>query len=212
MFSMMKHTVVLLALSAGTCLAEPAFMRAETQPGRQLVSCSETCSVTGSCSSGNIAVCHEGKEDECIASSEWNEHCTDFGDTCGACASGGEEYFSTLNGLVQIPHDSWVHFYLTPVRVVCLGITDKPCQVMNDQGIPLYIAWGMDLVDMVHNSTSMMAQSLFLVITALMVVGFVVVEALFGATMGPVMVFSLATAYSFSRKNLAVANKKTVEN
>jgi Hint module len=118
------------------------------------------------------------------------------------------EYFSTLNGLIKIPHDLFVHLYLSPFRVVCMGMTDKPCQVMNAEGMPLYIAWGIDAIHMAHSSTKAYAQPFFIVITAALVSAFVVVEGLFGARMGPLIVFSLAVAYAFSRKG---KNKKTVE-
>ena len=83
MFAAMK-SFVLLALATTTCSADvstPNFLKGH----RELQSCDEVCSGQGSCATGQIIVCHEGEEDECIAMSEWMEHCTDFGDTCGAC-------------------------------------------------------------------------------------------------------------------------------
>jgi Hint module len=118
------------------------------------------------------------------------------------------EYFSTLNGLLKIPHDVIAHLYLSPFRVVCMGMTDKPCHVMNSNGIPLYIAWGMDTIHMVHHSTKSYVQPLFILITSVLLSGFVIVEGLFGARMGPLIVFSLAMAFAFSCKG---KNTKTVE-
>jgi Hint module len=110
------------------------------------------------------------------------------------------EFFSTLNGLLKIPHDGFAHLYLSPFRVVCMGMTDKPCHVMNTKGIPLYIAWGMDTIHMVHHSTKAYAQPLFVLITSVLLSGFVIVEGLFGARMGPLIIFSIAIAYAFARK------------
>jgi trypsin len=121
------------------------------------------------------------------------------------------EYFSMLNGLIKIPHDAFVHLYLSPFRVVCMGMTDRPCHVMNAEGMPLYIAWGIDAIHMAHNSTKAYAQTLFILITSVLLSGFVIVEGLFGARMGPLVVFSLAIAYAFSRK-FAVRSKKTFQN
>jgi hypothetical protein len=118
-----------------------------------------------------------------------------------------KEYYSTLNGLIKIPHETFVHFYLSPFRVVCMGITDKPCQAMNAKGMPLYIAWGIDAIHMAHSSTKTVAQLLFFMISSVFLSAFIVVEELFGARMGPLIVFSLAVAYAFSRK---IKNKKTV--
>jgi Hint module len=78
------------------------------------------------------------------------------------------EYFSTLNGLIKIPHDAFVHLYLSPFRVVCLGMTGKPCQVMNSNGMPLYIAWGIDAIRMAHGSAKTYAQPLFVLVTSVL--------------------------------------------
>jgi hypothetical protein len=118
------------------------------------------------------------------------------------------EYFSMLNGLIKIPHDAFVHLYLSPFRVVCLGMSDRPCQVMNAEGMPLYIAWGIDAIHMAHSSTKAYAQPLFILVTSVLLSGFVIVEGLFGARMGPLIVFSLAIAFAFSGKG---KNKKNVE-
>jgi Hint module len=320
---------------------------------RKLQGCNEVCSGQGSCGSGQIQVCHAGEENECIDASEWNEHCTDFGDTCGACGGGGgsgcfsatstlfvrgkgsvamkdvevgdmvmttsqetfeplyafahrnkgqeatflkittdlnslevteehlvyiagktrpvradsikvgdelqagnglnavvkeivsvikeglyaplvpsgqilvdgvlassyialqeedNEYFSTFNGLIKIPHDAVVHFYLSPMRVVCMGMTDKPCRVMASNGMPLYISLCLDALRMAHDSAyAYYAQPLLIVLTFFLAIGFYVVEGLFGAKMGPLIIFTLAVAYSFSRK-FTVRNKKSLAN
>jgi len=47
--------------------------------------CGEPCSTQGSCEAGQVNVCHGGDTDECIPADEWSSHCSDFGDTCGAC-------------------------------------------------------------------------------------------------------------------------------
>ena len=75
-----------LAVSTSGVKAHVSGFRA----GRNLVECNEPCNEQGSCASGLVNLCHEGKEDECLDASEWEEHCEDFGDTCGKCpASGG---------------------------------------------------------------------------------------------------------------------------
>jgi Hint module len=346
-------TAALLAFAATTCTAfvAPDNLLRTLGGQRKLVGCNEQCTTQGKCGSGNIQVCHEAKEDECISSSEWNEHCTDFGDTCGACAtstgSGGcfsatttlfvlgkglvamkdaevgdmvmttsddmfeplfafghrdkhqeatflkittdinslevtgehlvyltgkthpvradsikvgdklqagngsnaivkeiglvmkaglyaplvpsgrirvdgvlassyialqdedKEYFSTFNGLIKIPHDAIAHFYLSPFRVVCMGMTDKPCHVMDADGISLYISLCMDALRRAHNSSNAYAQPLFMVITFFLVIGFAIVEGLFGVKMVPLLIF--AVAYSLSRR-FTVKISKTAEN
>jgi hypothetical protein len=114
------------------------------------------------------------------------------------------EYFNTLNDLINIPHDAFVHLYLSPIHVVCMGITDKPCQVMNMNGIPFYISWGTDTSSMVHSSTKAYAQPLFIPITSVLLSLFLIDEGLFGATMGPMIAFLLL----FTILSLAKASTK----
>jgi hypothetical protein len=91
-----------------------------------------------------------------------------------------------------------------------MGITDKPCHVMASNGIPFYIAWSMDALRMARASAMTFAQPLLLILTSILVIGFVAVEGLFGAALGPLIVFSLAVvSYSFSSKG---KNKKPFEN
>jgi hypothetical protein len=348
----MKTAVLLAFATTCSAFATPDNLLRTLGGHRKLVGCNEQCTTQGSCGAGNIQVCHAGEEDECISSGEWNEHCTDFGDTCGACSSGGStgcfsastnlfvrgkglvpmkdaevgdmvmttsedtfeplfafghrsedqdatflkittdmnslevteehliylagkthpvradsikvgdelqagngsntivkeigsvikvglyaplvpsgrlwvdgvlassyvalqdednEYFSTFNGLIKISHDAVVHFYLSPFRVVCMGMTDKPCHVMDANGISLYISLCMDALRRAHNSANAYAQPLLMVITFLLAIGFVIVEGLFGAKMGPLIIFSLAVTYSLSRK-FTVRKAKTAEN
>jgi hypothetical protein len=88
-----------------------------------------------------------------------------------------------------------------------MGITDKPCHFMDVNGIPVYISWSINALNMAQSCTMAFAQPLLLILTSILVVGFVVVEGLFGASLGPLVVLSLAMAYSFSGKD---KNKKMV--
>ncbi|CAB9512524.1 Desert hedgehog protein [Seminavis robusta] len=115
-----------------------------------------------------------------------------------------QELFTTLNGLITIPHSSYIHLYLAPLRVVCLGVSSMPCQLIHENGMPLYIKWGIDAINMAHGDSNVYTELLFAVISGIFLSGFVAVEALFGATLGPLIVFSVCFAYSFVRKTHAV--------
>ncbi|CAB9526892.1 expressed unknown protein [Seminavis robusta] len=108
-----------------------------------------------------------------------------------------QELFTTLNGLITIPHSSYIHLYLAPLRVVCLGISSMPCQLMHEHGMPLYIKWGIDVINMATDTP-----------IGIFLSGFVAVEALFGATLGPLIVFSVCVAYSFVRKTHTAKTNK----
>eukprot|EP00797_Seminavis_robusta_P034033 Sro802_g204590.1 Desert hedgehog protein (243) ;mRNA; r:9890-10626 len=119
-----------------------------------------------------------------------------------------QELFTTLNGLITIPHSSYIHLYLAPLRVVCLGISSMPCQLMHEHGMPLYIKWGIDVINMAHRYSNVYAELIFFVISGIFLSGFVAVEALFGATLGPLIVFSVCVAYSFVRKTHTAKTNK----
>ena len=46
----------------------------------------------------------------------------------------------------SLSHQDFVHLTLSPLRVFCMGVTDKPCHVYTDEGISVYISYGMDFV------------------------------------------------------------------
>ncbi|CAB9506671.1 unknown protein [Seminavis robusta] len=119
-----------------------------------------------------------------------------------------QERFTTLNGLITTPHSSYIHLYLAPLRVVCLGISSMPCQLMHENGMPLYIKWGIDAINTAHRNSNVYAELLFLVVAGFLLSGFVAVEALFGASMGPLSVFSFYIAYCFGRKIHRVKTNK----
>ncbi|CAB9516716.1 Desert hedgehog protein [Seminavis robusta] len=75
-------------------------------------------------------------------------------------------------------------------------------------GMPLYIKWGIDVINMAHRYSNVYAELIFFVISGIFLSGFVAVEALFGATLGPLIVFSVCVAYSFVRKTHTAKTNK----
>jgi hypothetical protein len=128
-----------------------------------------------------------------------------------ALKNSDDEYFSMLHGALKIAHQDFVHLYLAPFRVVCMGISDKPCQIDSDKGMPNYISWGMDAINFVHNTSgSTFLQMIFLAFTVPLLLAFAVVEAIFGAALGPLAVFSLAAAAVFYGRCFIGTKEKTV--
>lgn len=344
LFSTTSKVMALALAIASVCAAEqPAFMRAQ----RKLQDCSAGgCTGQGSCATGQIQTCHEGKEDECLAADEWEDHCTNHGDLCGACptdsgssgcfsgsslvmvqgkgpvpmdqaqigdmvltsAAGYEPLYAfghykaeknseflkikttvdtleitaehllnvvgkahpvradsvnvgdslvsiegdarvlktstitsqglfapltpsgkiVVNNIVassyialtdtdseiisfgpfSISHSDGVHVVLSPFRLFCMGVTDKPCHVYTDEGISAYISYGMAFVRSFVNSGAWWGYPVVLFAIPFFY-SFLAAEMIFGPSLALLAVFTLGLAAMTSRK-FAVQKVKTL--
>ena len=110
-------------------------------------------------------------------------------------------------GPFKFSHEAFVHFTLSPMRVVCMGIVDAPCRMTNEEGIPLYIRWGMDLIHMITEGSY--AASAFLLAALPLLLVFVAFESLVGASIAPLVVFVAAMGAKLAH-SLAFKKVKTV--
>lgn len=109
----------------------------------------------------------------------------------------------TLGGF-KMSHEDLVHLTLAPMRVVCMGITDAPCRLTNEEGIPLYIRWGIDVIQMATEGSIFASVFLFVIMFPLFL-AFAVVEALFGASNAPLALFAAGVVIKLFKSG---SNKK----
>jgi Hint module len=87
-------------------------------------------------------------------------------------------------------HQTFVHLYLTPFRMLCMGMSSQLCQVLDAQGIPIYISSGMKLVHWVGEQ-NVLVQMVFLFVTIPIFVLLLAMEKLVGASVAPLAIFAL---------------------
>lgn len=110
-----------------------------------------------------------------------------------------DEHFHMIGGLFKLSHQDFVHLNLAPFRVFCMGVSSNVCESYNQEGMPHYVGWGMALVKWVHSQNGII-QLLFAAISAAFLFIFVTIEAVFGPSLGPLMVFSLVAAATLSAR------------
>jgi Hint module len=88
------------------------------------------------------------------------------------------------------PHQSFVHLYLTPFCMLCMGISSQLCQALDAEGIPFYISFGMKFVRWVREQ-NVLVQFVFFLVTIPILVSLLVMEKLVGSSGAPLAVFAL---------------------
>lgn len=91
-----------------------------------------------------------------------------------------DTYLKIGGGWLQVAHSAFVHFYLTPFRLTCMGVSTGLCQVYTENGIPPYIDYGMKLVQWADQQ-HVAVQALMLGVTLPIVLPLAALESVFGA-------------------------------
>ncbi|CAB9501073.1 Protein hedgehog [Seminavis robusta] len=95
---------------------------------------------------------------------------------------GSKDYVQLNNGWNAIPHHTYMHIGLSPLRQVCLGLSPRLCSHDdNEEGMPSYVAFAKKFTHDVH-SQSIVVQVMVLLGTVILMTVLVAVESVFGAT------------------------------
>ena len=116
----------------------------------------------------------------------------------------GEDYQINL-----LPHQSFVHLYLTPFRMLCMGVSSWFFQAVDEEGIPYYISLGMKLVNWV-GAQNVLVQLVFLLVTLPLCVALLAVEKLVGSSVAPLAIFAMVVLLSKKAPSLTMRKQKVV--
>jgi hypothetical protein len=83
-------------------------------------------------------------------------------------------------------HD-FVHIMLSPFRMICMGVNADLCQVYNGDGMPHFVALGLQFAQYC-DSRSLIVQVFLLVVAGTVTATFMAVESIFGARFAPAMI------------------------
>lgn len=103
-----------------------------------------------------------------------------------ALQDSGDTYLEIGDGWLQIAHSAFVHLYLTPFRLTCMGISTDICQVYTANGIPPYIDYGMKLVHWADQQ-HVAVQALMFCATLPIVLPLAALEVVLGASTIPLL-------------------------
>jgi Hint module len=108
---------------------------------------------------------------------------------------------------VAISQRVMVHMFLSPLRMYCLGWTKEPCESYNEEGLPPFVAFGLNLADW-GNRQNVFVQLVGLVVFFLILLPIYLIEDLAGPELGPVMLFiTVVTLILYKRSNYRVRIK-----
>ena len=101
-----------------------------------------------------------------------------------------EHYHVIVGGEYKVnlmSHQSFVHLYLAPFRMFCMGVSSQVCQALDREGIPYYISAGMNLVHWI-GTQNVVVQLFFLLVTLPLLVVLLMVEKLVGSSSAPLAI------------------------
>lgn len=108
---------------------------------------------------------------------------------------------------VAISQRVMVHMFLSPLRMYCLGWTKEPCESYNEEGLPPFVAFGLNLADW-GNRQNVFVQLVGLFVFFLILLPIYLIEDLAGPELGPVMLFiTVVTIILYKRSNYRVRIK-----
>ena len=94
------------------------------------------------------------------------------------------DYFGGAMGVMS--HQTYVHWMLAPFRLLCMGVSPSICNAsLDEHGIPHYISFGMALHKLVQKQNSFVQMIFFGIVTMLCGIC-LLIETVFGASVGPI--------------------------
>jgi hypothetical protein len=118
-----------------------------------------------------------------------------------ALQEGNPEHYR-VGPLNLLSHQSFVDLYLTPFRMMCMGVSPSLCQVYDADGLPHYISFGMKLVLWVGKQSALV-QLLFLLLSLPILVFLGLLEWTFGSSLAALVLFGM----SFIAARVVTKNK-----
>ena len=132
-----------------------------------------------------------------------------------ALQNNDQEYFQVVvdkkgdNKISLMSHQKFVHLYLAPFRMLCMGISSQLCGAVDADGIPLYISYGMKLVHHI-GERNVFVQLVFLLVTFPIYLFFLAMEKLVGSAVAPLAIFTAAFLAMKGPKYLSLKKTKVV--
>jgi len=111
----------------------------------------------------------------------------------------GVEFAMILGTPVPVSQHDIVHMTLSPLRMLCLGMSSGYCKSHNDEGIQLFVSHGMKLVEHCEKWNSRLLQMFALVAYVVVLSLFLGVESIFGPTWAAWVVVGAATAFCVAK-------------
>ena len=93
----------------------------------------------------------------------------------------------------QVSAHDWVHFYVTPYRLFCLGVSPQHCDMeySNEDGMPYYVEYGLKMLSWTFESGGSFAQGVFLVVTIPLILAFLALEKVMLASVPAKMMMAM---------------------
>ena len=104
-----------------------------------------------------------------------------------------KEYLQISGGsqINVLSHNTFAHLFMTPFRLLCMGVSDNLCQAYDLDGIPRLVGFVMKTVKKTGKQ-NMFVQVLFFALTMPLLVALLVAEKVFGASVAPVAMLFIA--------------------
>ena len=112
------------------------------------------------------------------------------------------------NGFQLMSQHEFVHMMMSPFRMMCMGVSSELCQSYNENGMPFFVGYGLQFAEWA-DTLPVFVQAVLLTAFLFIARGFMLFEAVFGASYGPMMMAgALGTAALLKVSNVRVrANK-----
>lgn len=108
--------------------------------------------------------------------------------------------FMQLKGVdIPLAQQDAVHLALSPFRVLCMGVSSSLCQASNEEGIPHYVASGMQFVRWADNTQPLWIQILSITLALVFFGISIFLESTVGASMAPSVILVTGLIYAISK-------------
>lgn len=123
----------------------------------------------------------------------------------------GQDQIVAKGGAIMSQHRG-IHMAMSPLRMLCMGVSNSFCNTDNEQGMPAYVHRGIALARFAEEQ-NIVVQYLMALVAIVVFASSLFVENTFGAAMAPLALFMAATAYAVlksTRTTVRVTKQKSV--
>ena len=104
----------------------------------------------------------------------------------------GSDNVELQGGFQLMSQHDFVHLMLSPFRMMCMGgVSSAACHSYNENGMPHYIGYGLELAEWA-NQLPLLLQGVLFAAFVFLARAFMLFEGLFGASYGPTMMLASA--------------------
>lgn len=120
----------------------------------------------------------------------------------------GKNFVELKSGsLPQLSQHGYVHMGLSPMRLLCMGVSSSYCTTYNEEGIPFYAALSIDL-NLWANEQGAAVQALAFTGIFLLTGASLAAETVFGPSLAPLAIFILAGLLLWRKRASSLVEKQ----